>query len=112
MHLHGVQRCLSHFVAHLASPFLMRAPEGTPCASLVVASLLWARSVAAAPAVQPVDSLGHAAAPKRELASVHRVPMNGACAVVARSNVWVKESKDGNTWSRTQRICTFARKEK
>jgi len=29
----------------------------------------------------------------RRLASTHRVAMNGACAVVARENVWVKETK-------------------
>ena len=30
----------------------------------------------------------------RALATRHRVPMNGACAVVARSNAWTKNPHD------------------
>jgi hypothetical protein len=49
-------------------------------------------AVAATPLTTANDS--SAAARRRAQTSRHRVPMNGACAAVARSNVWTKDPSD------------------
>ena len=52
--------------------------------------LLMASMLATADATNPQPNV-HTT---RQLATRHRVPMNGACAVIARSNVWSHETKE------------------